>query len=170
MIAGAIILCISALVAALIIVTRKQRQKRRAQLRFDFDTLLSRHDLKATQVQEFEHRLIAIDTNQGVVAFVQDDITKPSAVVNLSDVSEIRIWKEGHRSGQTETASGMRPDEHVASIGLAFSLRSGEREYLPIYSEILDGINERAALQKDAEEWLRRLQAVATSGVRVHAV
>lgn len=169
MIAAAILLCIGALVATLIFVTKKQREKRREQLRFDFNTLLSRHDLQATQVQEFEHRLLAIDTNQGVVAFVQDDISKPSAVVNLSDVSEIRIWKEGYRSGQTETAGGMRPDEHVASIGLAFSMRNGEREYLPLYSEILDGINERGALQKDAEEWLRRLQTVTTSSVKVHA-
>lgn len=158
LIAVAILLSIAGLVAILIVVTRKQRRARRNILRDRFNAVLSGHGLQATQVQEFEHRMLALDASRSTIVFVQDDPHFPEAVVPLANVSEIRFWKDGQHVGHTETGKGLRPEEQVTALGISFTTTGGETIRLPFYTEILDGINERTALKNDAEEWLRRAE------------
>jgi hypothetical protein len=140
LIALAVIASIGAIVALCIFVTRRQTRHRRHQLQDNYRTILVQHNVTPDFSQTFEHRIFAFDTTRAMFAFAQSSEEHPSGVIELSEVEECTLWKDGvqiNKNGGTKASS---VEEYVNALGLSFRQKSGVVTNIPVYTEVLDGI------------------------------
>jgi hypothetical protein len=161
LIAAALIGSIAAIAGLLIYITKRQSRIRNQRLKDDYKALLAQHHIHPQFSQVFEHRILALDTSQQVFAFVQHDEALPSAVIHMAEVADCQLWKDGIQISHQRGKRGERVEEYVSAIGLSFKRRSGVVINVPVYTEALDGIEERIALTKAADQWLQRLKNIA---------
>lgn len=168
LIAGAVLGSIAAIVGFLIYVTKRQDRARIQRLKDKYNFLLAQHNIQPEFSQVFEHRILALDTSRGIFAFVQQDESLPVAVIDMADVTDCQLWKDGIQINRTEGKHRERVEKYVSAIGLSFRRRSGIVVNVPIYTEALDGIEEKIALSKAAAQWLERLRAISSSATGQH--
>lgn len=154
---------IAAIAGLLIYITKRQGRARNRQLQEEYQTLLSQHNIQPDFTQVFDHRILALDTSRKVFAFVQYDEAMPNAVIDMADVADCKLWKDGIQISRKGGKRHESVEEYISAIGLSFKRRSGVLVNIPVYTEVLDGIEEKIALTKAADQWLRRLKA-ALSG------
>lgn len=164
----------AAIIFLCIFIARRESKRKKQRLLESYAALLAQHNINPDFSQTFEHRMFAFDANLRMFAFVQNDKILPSGVVDLSEVSECRIWKNGVQVS-FNSSRNQSVEEHISSVGLLFRHKNGNELIVPVYTEVLDGIEEKIKLSKAAEHWLSRIttamsgkangrQAVATSG------
>jgi hypothetical protein len=157
LIALAIIGSLAAIITLLIMMAKRQGRHRNKQLQDAYLAQLAQHNLNPEFSQVFDHRILALDTVRGVFVFVQQNEAQPFAVINLSDISDCKLWKDGV---QISRKRGNRPEaveEYISAVGLSFTRKSGVATNIPIYTEVLDGIEQKITLHKAAEQWVERI-------------
>ena len=164
LIALAIIGSLAAVITLLIMITKRQGRQRNKQLQDAYLSQLAQHNLNPEFSQVFDHRILALDAGRGVFVFVQHNEAQPAAVIDLSDISDCKLWKDGV---QISRKRGNRPEaveEYINAVGLSFARKSGVAMNIPVYTEMLDGIEQKNTLHKAAEQWHQRIKtALATS-------
>lgn len=163
-IAIAIVGGIAAVIAFLIFITKRQGQRKNQQLQDSYSALLAQHNLQPDYSQFFEHRIFAFDAARRIFVFVQQDEDQPSAVIDLADVGDCRLWKDGVQIKRKGANRAESVEEYISAVGLSFSRKSGLVMNVPVYTEMLDGIEQKIALNKAADQWLQRIKtALAVS-------
>lgn len=160
LIAAALLGGIAAIVGLLIYITKRQGRVRKRQLLEEYQTLLSQHNIQPDFAQVFDHRILALDTSRSVFAFVQHDETMPNAVIHMGDVADCSLWKDGIQISRKSGKHAESVEEYNSAVGLSFKRQSGVVVNIPVYTEVLDGIEEKIVLTKAAEQWLRRLTTI----------
>lgn len=162
-VAVAVVGTLAAIIYFLKLVTKRQAQARNKKMWDHYRSLLAQHNLAPDHVEEFPHRIFGLDTERQHFVFVQHDPAQPYELLDLSEQRECRIMNSGVNVSSTTTGGKTHTEEHVNSISLAFTSRSGVRISVPVYTEALDGIEQRKALQEKAGLWHRRiLQAMSS--------
>ena len=156
LIALALVGGIAAFVALCIFITRRQMRRKSQRLKDSYNVLLKQHNINPDFSQTFEHRIFAFDASRRVFAFVQNDEKLPSGVIELSDVAECQLWKDGVQISRKGTRAAP-VEEYINAVGLSFKGKDGIVKNVPVYSEILDGIEEKIALSKAADQWLKKI-------------
>jgi hypothetical protein len=156
---------IAAIIAFLIFVARRQGQRRTQRLKAAYSTLLSQHGLAPDHVQVFEHRIFALDGSKQQFAFVQNDEHLSSGVIDLAEVVNCKLWKDGVQISRSGNSRAGSVEEHINAVGLSFIRKSGIVINVPIYSEQLDGIEQKIALNKAAAHWLRKIKLMQTGNL-----
>lgn len=160
LVAFAIVGGIAAIVFILIFIARRQGQRRNQQLLATYSALLEHHRLQPDFSEIFEHRVLALDTNQRVFIFTQNDEMLPSAIIDLDDIAGCRLWKDGVQISRKRSSRPESVEEYISAVGLSFQRKSGVILNVPVYTEPLDGIEQKIALCKAAEHWLQRLNGI----------
>lgn len=170
LVAGAVIGSLAAIVAFLIYITKRQGHARTKRLKEEYSALLAQHNIQPSFSQVFDHRILALDARRGIFAFVQHDEALPDAVIEMGDISDCQLWKDGIQVSRAGGKRGETVEEYVSAVGLSFKRRSGIVINVPVYTEALDGVEEKIPLTKAAIQWLERLKTVlsATTGQHRH--
>jgi type II secretory pathway pseudopilin PulG len=151
---------IVAIVSILVLISRKQARQKAAVMRNAYQNLLQQHNLTPTQEEEFRHRILGLDSAKRVLVAIQPASEKPYEIVSLADVTDCRIHKEG-LSLKNKRANGQSwTEDHVNSISLSLLQRNGHAIDVPVYSEILDGQEEKILLHQKAVKWQERINTV----------
>lgn len=160
LIAAAVIGTITAFILLLVFVTKRETRLRKQKLKDAYKTLLAQHNLLPDYSKEYEHRILAIDTTRQIFAFVQEDEKLSSVVVDLNELSDFRLWKDAVQLVNREKGRNTSVEEHVNSVGISFIRRNGDTTNVPVYTEAMDGIEDKAPLSKEAEDWIQRIKNV----------
>lgn len=159
LIAIAMVCGIAAVAAILILITKRQARARKKALWEAFRTLQFQHNIEPDQVEELPHRIFGVDTLRKVFIFAQQDDARPTEVVQLDDVADCRLIKSGFT---IDTGRGGKNHftEQIKSIALQFILKNGGKTDIPIYAEMLDGMEAREDLRQTAERWQQRVESL----------
>jgi hypothetical protein len=168
LIAGAVLGSLAAIVALLIYITKRQGRARTKRLREEYSALLAQHNIQPSFSQVFDHRILALDARRGVFAFVQHDEKLPEAIIEMAEIADCQLWKDGIQISRKAGKRGETVEEYVSAIGLSFKRKSGIVINVPIYTEALDGVKEKIPLTKAATQWLERLRAVLSGMAGQH--
>lgn len=148
-----------AIISALVLISRKQARQKVAAMREAYQALLKQHNLIPTQEEEFQHRILGLDTVNRVLVSVQPASEKQHEVILLDGIADCKVRKEGltvqhKRSGGKSTA-----EDYINGISLSLLQRNGNAIDVPVYSEILDGQEEKVLLHQKAVKWQERIKA-----------
>jgi len=157
-VALAIIGSLTAIIYLLKFVSKKQAQARKQAIWDQYRTLLAQHNLSPEHFEEFPHRIFGLDTTRQHFIFVQHDPAQPHETLDLSEQRECKIATDGVKVSGTSHNGKPTNEFHVNCISLSFTSRSGVQINVPVYTEALDGIEQRKALQAKAEDWHHRIQ------------
>lgn len=161
-VALALVGSLAAIIYFLKLVSRKQALARRNAIRARFNALLSQHNLSPEITEEFPHRILGLDSSQQRFIFTQEDPAQPHELIDLAEQRECRVVNSGVSVSTTDRGGKQKTEQHINLIGLAFTSRSGVRITVPLYTEALDGVDQRQHLQEKAGLWHRRmLQAMS---------
>ncbi|MBS1615280.1 MAG: hypothetical protein JST06_04090 [Bacteroidetes bacterium] len=164
-IALAIVGILATIIYLLKLVTHRQTKARKNAMWTHFRSLIAEHKIAPETVEEFRHRIFGLDTGKMHFLFVQHDPAQPYEVLNLSDQKDCRVVNSGVQVNISGKGGQSHTEEHVNAISLSFTSRSGVRINVPVYTEIIDGIEHRKQLQQQANNWQRRIHQVL-SGIR----
>ena len=153
-VALAVVGCLAAILYALKYVTKQQALARKKALRNHYRSLLAQHNLSPDTEEEFPHRIFGLDASRRHFVLAQHDPAQPHEIIDLTEQHECRIQK----GGVSVPASNGRTEEHINKIAIAFTSRSGVRISVPVYTEALDGVEQRQHLEARADTWLKQLR------------
>ena len=160
-----VIAVIALVVSVLVYITRKQTRDHREAMRQGYLALLREHELVASEEQELPHRILGLDTHRRVFVAFNPGSDTGHAVVPLADVVDCTVRKEGVTLHQGRRAGKRVTEEHINGISLSLRLRSGTAVDVPVWSEVLDGVEEKITLHKSAVTWQGRIKsAIAGNG------
>jgi hypothetical protein len=155
---------IAAVTFVCIFIAKRQSKQKKERLLESHSEQLAQHNIKPDFSQIFEHRIFALDASRRIFAFVQNDEKLPSGVIELNDVAECRLWKTGLPIG-SKVGRNRDAEEFINSVSMLFSLNNGEMIHVPVYTEVLDGIEEKISLSKSADQWLSRIKLTLSGKV-----
>ena len=156
---GAVTLAISFFV----FISRKQMREHRERLRQGFLALLTQHGLVATEEQELPHRILGIDMHHRVFVAFNPAAEDAHAVVPLADVVGCSVRKEGVSFHQGRRDGKRVTEEHINGISLSLRLKNGTAVDVPVWSEALDGVEEKIRLHNVAVTWQGRIKSALES-------
>lgn len=143
------------IVSTLVLVSRKQTRNRLAAMRAGYQQLLLQHGLTPTAEQEYSHRILGLDAMRKVLVAYLPASETGHLVLPLSEVSDCSVRKEGIALRQGRHAGVT--EEHVNGISLSLRLYDGRAVDVPIWSEVLDGLEEKTVMHKAALTWQHRI-------------
>lgn len=146
-------------VSALVLVARKQTRARLAAMRAGYQELLRQHSLTATTEQEYSHRILGLDGLRKVLVAFQPASETGHIVLPLSEVSDCTVRKEGVALRHARRGSPASTEEYINGISLSLKLQDGRAVDVPMWSEVLDGLEEKTAMHKAAVTWQQRIRA-----------
>ncbi len=164
-IALAVVGILAAIIYLLKFITQRQTKARKNAMWAHYKKLITDHKIAPDTVEEFRHRIFGLDSGKMHFIFVQHDAAQPHEVLDLSDQKDCRVVNSGVHVNVTGKGGKTQTEEHINAISLSFTSRSGVRIAVPVYTEIMDGIEHRQQLQQQASNWQRRIQQ-AMSGIR----
>ena len=151
---------IMAVVSIFVLISRRQARQKVAAMRGAYQALLQEHNHTPTEEEEFPHRILALDNVKRVLIAVQPASEKPYEVVPLIDIADCRVRKEGLSLKNKRGNGKSWTEDHINGISLSLLQINGHAIDVPIYSEILDGQEEKIILHQKAVKWQERIKAV----------
>lgn len=159
LIALAIIGSLTAIIIGLIFITKRERSNLKKTLLDNYRIALTEHNIVPDKVQDLEHRILALDTSKKIFVCIQKGIDDSSAIIDLHDVKDCRIWKDGFKLSTDKPVRSSQAEEHTNIVALSFIRKSGIALNVPVYVEAIDGLFEKMPLIRVAEQWQQDIMA-----------
>lgn len=162
MISLAIIASLAAIVFLLKIIAKRQAAAKKAAMWEDYRALVAMHKLNPDLVEDFQHRIVALDAQQLQFIQIQHAESQSSMLIDLAAQRDCQLMNAGHTISTTAKSGRAKTEEYINSISLVFTGRDGEKRTVPFYSEAMDGIEVRQQLKDKAAKWQSLLEGFIT--------
>lgn len=154
-----VIAVITAIVAALIIISKRNSRAQRTAMREAYQQLLSKFNIKPAVEEEFTNRIIGLDTSKKLFVAFLPTTDKGHEVVDLREVTDCKVRKEGLTVSRSTKVGRPAPDEYINGLSLSLLLRNGTAVDVPVYNEMVDGLEEKIRLCGVADNWAQRIRS-----------
>ncbi len=154
MIACMVVLCLAAIIAALIYVTRKETRKKTKAMEEGLSMIANEKRLNLDKKEVFRNRLVAMDTKKEMLVYVQLKNDKVEAdVVDLWQMNSCEVIQTDTRQKERNVRDLKINYEPVAAVHLQFKGAHNLVFNIGFYNEIEDGAAEMLAYTEKAIAW-----------------